>query len=74
MKVVCGQGQPSPCYKDGVHCPDRTVGCHASCKDYMDWWQFNVYVVYPRREEFAKLNAYTSEQKIKSVNRGGGKL
>lgn len=27
----------SPCYRNGVHCKKRQVGCHARCKEYQDW-------------------------------------
>lgn len=74
MKRVCGKGQRSPCYQNGVHCPKRKFGCHATCEEYMNWWTFNVEVVYPRREINSRLQDYTVKQKIKSVNRGGGKL
>lgn len=73
MKKVCGQGRSSPCYKDGVHCLDRTVGCHATCEKYMKWWNFHNEVVYPNRRENAKLMNYIAREKIKSINRGGGK-
>ena len=26
-----------PCYKDGKHCDKRTMGCHSSCKEYIEW-------------------------------------
>lgn len=67
-------GQNTPCYKDGVHCSKRHVGCQSTCPDYMAFYRRNVEVVYPARERYALANMYTSEQKKKSVIRGGGKL
>lgn len=29
--------EPSPCKKDGKLCDKRCVGCHANCKEYIDW-------------------------------------
>lgn len=74
MRRPCGQGQPTPCYRDGKHCEERYVGCQANCERYMRFWEHNVKAVYPRREIYCKMNDYTAKQKIKSVNRGGGKL
>ena len=71
MKKICGQGQPTPCYKNGKHCPNRSVGCHATCEAYMKAWNYNVNVVYPRREEQALMYDYTKKEIMKSMARSG---
>lgn len=27
----------SPCFRNGIHCDKRQAGCHAKCKEYLDW-------------------------------------
>lgn len=27
----------SPCFRNGVHCGKRELGCHAKCKEYQEW-------------------------------------
>lgn len=71
MRRPCGQGQPTPCYKDGKHCEKRYPGCQPKCPEYMAFWQHNVEVVYPAREKKAEINYYSFEEKLKSKKRGG---
>ena len=73
MKVVCGQGQESPCYQNGMHCPERKLGCHATCERYMQRWTFNNEVVYPKRAENSNLYDYMCKEIDKTKKRGGKK-
>ena len=42
--------QKPPCKKNGVDCPKRTIGCHSSCKEYIEYAEENE----RRREEIHK--------------------
>ena len=35
-----------PCY----HCPERHIGCHATCKEYLDWCRAHGEALERRRE------------------------
>lgn len=73
MKKVCGNGQSTPCYQNGVHCQERKLGCHATCERYMKSWTFNNEVVYPNRAKNSVIYDYTCKEIQKSINRGGKK-
>ena len=36
-----------PCY----HCPERHIGCHATCKQYLAWCKINEKALSKRKEE-----------------------
>ena len=71
MQVVCGQGQATPCYRNGVHCAERYPGCQGKCEKYMRYWRHNVEVVYPARAKRGALANYGFEETYKSMKRGG---
>ena len=36
-----------PCY----HCPERHIGCHATCKQYLEWCKINEQVLERKRAD-----------------------
>ena len=46
-----------PCYNDGKQCPERTPGCHGTCKKYISWDS-------ERKELRRKINEEKKKSKI----------
>ena len=74
-----GNSWDNPCYNEGNGCPDRTVGCHSSCKKHLEWLEEHNKLLEKKHDESAKRSDAESysvnfHQKLtKVVNRAKSK-
>ncbi len=65
---------PSPCYNNGMDCPDRHVGCREKCDAWQEWVVIHAkekeqqYAIYRKQQD---ADTFTAEQgkRISNLNR-----
>lgn len=51
---VKGTSWNNPCYNGGNDCPNRTLGCHSTCKKHLEWLEEHEKLANKKRQETIK--------------------